>query len=120
MGRIKFMLPNSQGVWSHDTPSRELFAKSVRLESAGCIRLEDAWRLGSWLFQRPLAPTSDEPERQLELHKLIPIYITYFTAIPGEKSVSYIDDVYRRDPPPADQVRYNSEGVGQPWFATGG
>ena len=120
MGRIKFMFPNSQGVWLHDTPSRELFAKSVRLESAGCIRLEDAWRLGSWLFQRPLGPTSDEPERQLELHKPVPIYITYLTAIPGEKSVSYIDDVYRRDPPPADQVRYTSEGVGQPWFATGG
>lgn len=42
MGRIKFMFPNSQGVWLHDTPTMELFGRPIRLQSAGCIRLEDA------------------------------------------------------------------------------
>ena len=46
MGKVKYMFPNTQGVWLHDTPSREHFAKDVRLISSGCVRLEDAWRLG--------------------------------------------------------------------------
>lgn len=100
MGRVKFMFPNSQGVWLHDTPTRELFAKELRLESAGCIRLEDAWRLGKWLFQRSIREVGDERELQLELPEPIPVYITYLTAIPGTTSVTYLDDVYSRDPPP--------------------
>lgn len=99
MGRVKFMFPNTQGVWLHDTPSKELFAKDVRLESAGCIRLEDAWRLGSWLFQRPLKATTDEPERQVELPAPVPIFITYLTAIPRKGAIHYVEDAYRRDDP---------------------
>ena len=100
MGRVKFMFPNSQGVWLHDTPSRELFANAARLESAGCVRLEDAWRLGSWLFQRPLTATTGKPEREVELPNPVPVYITYLTAVQTGSSVHFIDDAYGRDPPP--------------------
>ena len=99
MGRVKYMFPNSQGVWLHDTPSRHLFAKPVRLESAGCVRLEDAWRLGSWLFGRKLSLTTDEPERKVDLPAPVPVYITYLTAVPGQSAVRFITDVYGRDPP---------------------
>jgi murein L,D-transpeptidase YcbB/YkuD len=100
MGKVKFMFPNTQGVWLHDTPSREHFAKDVRLVSSGCVRLEDAWRLGSWLFGRELRPSGKEPDRRLELRVPVPIYITYLTAIPEGPSVRFIADVYRRDLPP--------------------
>lgn len=97
MGRVKFMFPNPQGVWLHDTPSREHFAKQVRLESAGCVRLEDAWRLGSWLFRRPLQPQRGAPEQRADLQDPVPIYITYLTAVPEGSVVTLIEDVYRRD-----------------------
>lgn len=113
MGRIKFMFPNSQGVWLHDTPAKELFESSVRLGSAGCIRLEDAWRLGSWFFQQPLGRMTDEPEQQIALPQPVPVYITYLTAIPMVSSVRFVDDVYQRDPPPVDPVRVTSDGVGK-------
>lgn len=100
MGKVKFMFPNTQGVWLHDTPSREHFAKDLRLVSSGCVRLEDPWRLGSWLFGRRLRPTGNEPERRLELPIPVPIYITYLTAIPEGPSIRFIADVYHRDLPP--------------------
>ncbi|WP_310467437.1 L,D-transpeptidase family protein [Sphingomonas sp.] len=99
MGRIKYMFPNSQGVWLHDTPQRQLFAKSVRVESAGCVRLEDAWRLGSWLFGRELSLTTEERERRIDLPAPVPVFITYLTAVPGQPAVRFIGDVYGRDPP---------------------
>ena len=46
MGKMKFMFPNMQGVYLHDTPQKELLAEASRLFSGGCVRLEDAPRLG--------------------------------------------------------------------------
>ena len=102
MGRVKYMFPNTQGVWLHDTPSREHFAKDVRLISSGCVRLEDAWSLGSWLLDRKFRPAGTEPERRIELPKPVPVYITYLTAIPDGPTVRFIADVYKRDPPPLE------------------
>lgn len=102
MGRVKYMFPNTQGVWLHDTPTREHFAKDVRLVSSGCVRLEDAWRLGSWLFGRDLRPAGNQPERRVKIPAPVPVYITYLTAIPEGPSVRFIADVYKRDPPPIE------------------
>ena len=40
LGLIKFMFPNSHSVYLHSTPSTELFSRSRRDFSSGCIRLE--------------------------------------------------------------------------------
>ncbi len=100
MGKIKYMFPNTQGVWLHDTPSREHFAKDVRLVSSGCVRLQDAWGLGDWLFGRQIGPAGKVPERRVELPAPVPVYITYLTAIPEGTSVRFVADVYLRDSPP--------------------
>src|SRR5579884_3769038 len=50
MGRMKFMFPNQQGIWLHDTPEKEKIEDAARLESNGCVRLEDAARIARWLF----------------------------------------------------------------------
>ena len=47
MGKMKFSFPNAENIYLHDTPSKELFAKSPRTFSNGCIRLEDASRFGA-------------------------------------------------------------------------
>ena len=54
MGRMKFMFPNSEGVYLHDTPNKELLKEDARLFSGGCVRLEDAPRLAKWMFGKPL------------------------------------------------------------------
>ncbi|MEA3059645.1 MAG: L,D-transpeptidase YcbB [Sphingomonadales bacterium] len=99
MGRMKFMFPNLFGVYLHDNPRRELFLKSARFFSGGCVRLEDAPRLGHWLFGRDLDWQSAGTEQPVPLAQPVPVYITYLTAMPDGTSIAYYDDVYGRDAP---------------------
>jgi murein L,D-transpeptidase YcbB/YkuD len=97
MGRMKFMFPNKFGVYLHDNPRRELFQQSVRYYSGGCVRLEDASRLGRWLFGRDLDWQSAGIEQPVMLAQPVPVYITYLTAMPEAGSIAYYKDVYGRD-----------------------
>lgn len=97
MGRMKFMFPNSQGIYLHDNPERQLFSEASRLYSGGCVRLEDAGRLGQWLFGRELSPEGAEPEERVMLPQPVPVYITYLTAMPTASGIAFFDDVYSRD-----------------------
>jgi len=99
MGRMKFMFPNVAGVYLHDNPERELFTEASRLYSGGCVRLEDAARLGRWLFGYDLQWEGAGTEEMVPLKNPVPVYITYLTAMPSEdgSSIAYSDDVYGRD-----------------------
>jgi len=97
MGRMKFMFPNNFGVYLHDNPRRELFKEASRYFSGGCVRLEDAARLGRWLFGRDLDWQSAGTEEAVPLATPVPVYITYLTAMPDGGSIAYFDDVYGRD-----------------------
>ena len=97
MGRMKFMFPNSEGVYLHDNPERELFEQAARLYSGGCVRLEDADRLGRWMFGRELHWEGATTEERVPLNDPIPVYITYLTAMPDGGTIAYYDDVYGRD-----------------------
>lgn len=98
MGRVKFMFPNDLGIYLHDTNEPQLMQKASRFFSSGCVRLEDADRLGTWLFGRPLVPQGDAPEQNVPLPQPVPVYLTYLTAQPdGQGGVRFLDDVYGRD-----------------------
>jgi len=97
MGRVKFMFPNDLGIYLHDTPDKKLMAKSARHLSNGCVRLEDAPRLGRWLFGRPLAATSRAPEQDVPLPHPVPVYLTYLTAVPTTTGITILNDPYGRD-----------------------
>ena len=97
MGTMKFMFPNAQGVYLHDTPQKELLTEASRLFSGGCVRLEDAARLGQWLFGKPLAATSDQAEQRVDLPVPVPVYITYLTVVPSGTELATYPDVYGRD-----------------------
>ena len=98
MGKMKFMFPNPQGIWLHDTPEREKIEDAARLQSNGCVRLEDAARLARWLFYgRPPSPKGAKPEQKVNLPAPVPLYITYLTAVPSGTSIVYFDDFYGKD-----------------------
>lgn len=80
MGEMKFAFANSEGIYLHDTPRKELFNEPERKLSAGCVRLEDADRLASWLLGRDPAQASAAPEQKVPLPKPVPITITYLEA----------------------------------------
>jgi murein L,D-transpeptidase YcbB/YkuD len=97
MGKMKFMFPNAQGIWLHDTPEKEKIEEAARLQSNGCVRLEDAPRLARWLFGRPLKAQGARPEQKVPLPRPVAVYITYLTAVPSGSSIVYFDDVYGLD-----------------------
>ena len=105
MGRMKFMFPNAEGVYLHDNPERELFEQAARLYSGGCVRLEEAARLGRWLFGRELVWEGAGTEERVPLRQPVPVYITYLTAMPEDGSIAFFDDPYNRDAQRLAQLR---------------
>ena len=98
MGKMKFMFPNAQGIWLHDTPEQEKIDEAARLQSNGCVRLEAAPRLLNWLFDgRPPKARGAKPEQKVNLPAPVPIYLTYLTAVPSGTSIVYFDDFYGKD-----------------------
>lgn len=97
MGRVKFMFPNEQGIYLHDTPERDLLTKADRHLSNGCIRLEHANKLGDWLLGVSMRKISKEPELVKALPLPVPVYLTYFSAIETKQGVGFLPDVYNRD-----------------------
>ena len=97
MGEMKFEMPNDYGIYLHDTPVKELFAKEDRWISNGCVRLEDYRRFATWVFGRmPAVPQI--PEQRIDLPRPVPIYMTYLTVAPSaEGGVMFRSDPYGFD-----------------------
>ena len=97
MGQMKFMFPNAQGIYLHDTPQKELLTEASRMFSGGCVRLEDAPRLARWLYGEPLEASSSRAEMRVDLPEPVPVYITYLTVTPSGSDLATYPDVYGRD-----------------------
>lgn len=97
MGKVKFLFPNDEGIYLHDTPNRDLLAKDARFFSNGCIRLEDAAELGRWMMGKAYGAKGKAPEQAVPLPAPVPVYLTYLTATQTKKGFALLDDVYKRD-----------------------
>jgi murein L,D-transpeptidase YcbB/YkuD len=97
MGHVKFGFPNAYDIYLHDTPNKDLFAQDDRTLSHGCIRLEDAQRLGRWMMEGSTQAASNSPELNVPLPTPVPIYVTYLTAQAQNGQLSFVDDIYGRD-----------------------
>ncbi|MEO6040960.1 MAG: L,D-transpeptidase family protein [Croceibacterium sp.] len=98
MGKVKFEFPNAFGIYLHDTPEKDLLKEGSRQFSNGCIRLEDAQRLGRWLLGSSMPATvSSTPEQRLDLAQPVPVYVTYLTAHIEAGQIAMTADPYLRD-----------------------
>lgn len=107
LGQVKFMFPNSYDVYLHDTPSRELFSKSDRAFSSGCVRVAEPLDLAELLL-KDNGMTRAQIEAILAKGELstvflknpVPVHIEYWTAwIDSSGQVNFRGDIYERDPP---------------------
>ena len=96
MGEMKFEMPNDYGIYMHDTPHKELFAKDDRHLSNGCVRLSDYRRFADWVFGRMPQATSNR-EQKFVLPKPVPVYMTYLTVEPSPAGLVFLPDVYGWD-----------------------
>ena len=105
LGRIKFMFPNSQSVYIHDTPGKSLFNKTRRLFSSGCVRVEDPVELAvqllkdqHWDRRRLEKYIAFDQNRAIALQTPIPVYLVYFTAwTDADGRIHFSDDIYNHD-----------------------
>ncbi len=107
LGQVKFIFPNKNAIYLHDTPSRSLFNKQDRAFSHGCIRTEDKWELLMSLMDDPDVWNMDKINEildsgettRIDLPKPLPIYLLYWTTgVDRRGNVYFIKDVYKRDP----------------------
>ena len=52
MGSMRLNMPNKDGVYMHDTPSKGLFGENARFHSSGCVRVQNVRDLAEWLLAR--------------------------------------------------------------------
>lgn len=106
LGLIKFLFPNEFDVYMHDTPATELFSKSRRDFSHGCIRLEKPVDLAVWVLrnnpgwdeERIRAAMGGTTTEEVTLAHPISVLIVYGTVIVSEDDVvHFYDDIYGHD-----------------------
>jgi murein L,D-transpeptidase YcbB/YkuD len=108
LGRVKFMFPNQHNVYLHDTPARDLFNRSRRAFSHGCIRVSDPMALlahvmrddPSWTIERRDEALARDAPTRVPLSHTIPVLILYGTALATEAGeVLFFEDIYGQDAP---------------------
>ena len=106
LGKVKFIFPNSNAIYLHDTPSKSLFVRDKRAFSHGCIRLEKPAALAQlilkndpkWSTEKIGKAMSSGVEKWYALPQPIPVYIGYFTAwVTQDGRIHFYDDIYHRD-----------------------
>lgn len=106
MGLVKFIFPNSEDIYLHETPNKLLFSLEYRAYSHGCVNLEKAKELAhlilednpDWTAACVDEAMQGETEIIYPLPNEIPIHITYFTAwVDNQDILHFYDDVYGRD-----------------------
>jgi len=106
LGRVKFMMSNDFSIYLHDSNEPDLFDKSVRHLSSGCVRVADPRWLTGYLLDRPEVWSSAKEEdlfgdwetKRISLKKPMPIHLAYFTGwIDDDGAVQYRDDIYGFD-----------------------
>jgi murein L,D-transpeptidase YcbB/YkuD len=106
LGLVKFIFPNSNNIYLHDTPSKSLFEKEDRAFSHGCVRVGKPRDLAiellkedpNWTPQKIDAAMNRGVEYSYRLKNTIPVYIGYFTAwVSDEGDLQFFKDIYKRD-----------------------
>ena len=106
LGRVKFILPNAQAIYLHDTPAKTLFDNARRDFSHGCVRLSDPVALARFVLRDQPAWTPDrigaamraDTPTNVTLSHPIPVLIVYGTAVARENGeVFFYGDIYGHD-----------------------
>ena len=107
LGLVKLIFPNEHNVYLHSTPAPELFAKSRRDFSHGCIRVEKPAELAAWALRNnpgwPLEKVRSEMQSgpdnvTVKLVTPVPVFIVYATALAYENGeIHFYDDIYGYD-----------------------
>jgi murein L,D-transpeptidase YcbB/YkuD len=106
LGLVKFIFPNDDNVYLHSTPAQELFNRTRRDFSHGCVRVEKPVDLAEWALRdvsgwdraRIVAAMDRGSPLQVNLARPIPVLMFYTTAIVLQDGTpQFFEDVYGHD-----------------------
>ena len=106
LGSLKFLFPNDQDIYLHDTSQPQLFELEDRALSSGCIRIEDPRMLADKLLRgqqgwnrKHIDSTIDQNRTtRIRLRDEVPVYLMYWTTWVDREGILQVrDDVYQRD-----------------------
>jgi murein L,D-transpeptidase YcbB/YkuD len=106
LGLVKLAVPR-ENVYLHDTPAPELFERSRRDFSHGCVRVEDPVALAEWALageegwdrRRITAAMNGSDQLRVRLRRPVQVVLFYVTAIvrPQDHAIHFFTDVYGHD-----------------------
>ena len=106
LGKVKFLFPNQFSVYMHDTPNKNLFKRSSRAFSHGCIRLHKPRELLKTFstfnetvdFEKSQKRLKGKKKAYLNLTSQVPVDVVYLTAYVDYKGViQFRKDIYGYD-----------------------
>lgn len=106
LGLLKFVFPNDANVYMHGTPAQQLFSRTRRDFSHGCVRLEDPIALALWVLrdqpqwtrERILDAMAGERTLQVNLLQPLPVILFYTTAVAmPDGTIHFAADIYGHD-----------------------
>jgi len=110
LGLVKFLFPNQYDIYLHSTPAPELFERTRRDFSHGCVRVQKPEDLAVWVLANSGTQgdwdlphvhdtmTAGPDNHQVNLKSPIPVVIFYVTAIAAEDGhTHFFDDLYGYD-----------------------
>ncbi|MCW8084693.1 L,D-transpeptidase family protein [Sabulicella glaciei] len=105
LGRLKFIMPNGDDIFLHDTPERQYFRRPDRAFSSGCIRLERPMDFLTLLLDGMPGWDRERADRMLasratsvaSLRRQLPIRLHYSTVTVAGRDVRIRPDIYGLD-----------------------
>ncbi len=104
LGKVKFLFPNDQNIYLHDTPSKSLFQQYERGYSHGCVRLQEPERLALHLLEKQMTEKelreiiASGKTTTVELRQKPIIYFIYQTAwVDDNQQINFRKDIYSFD-----------------------
>jgi len=106
LGTIKFLFPNNQDIYLHDTSQPQLFNLEKRALSSGCVRVEKPRLLAEkllrgyqgWTRNNIDAAIDQNRTTRIKLQEDVPVYLMYWTTwVDDDGNLQVRDDVYNRD-----------------------
>jgi len=106
LGRVKFLFPNHYSVYMHDTQSKYLFNRKVRMYSHGCIRLQKPNEMLKYIithytdtpWEKAVQMYDSLKTHYIHLTKRLPVHTAYFTIyIDDDGVIQEFKDIYDFD-----------------------
>ncbi len=107
LGQVKFVMPNDEAIFLHDTNARSRFNSEVRALSHGCVRTQNILELsklllvddnGEWTADKVDATLKSGKSVTARFVKPLPVYIVYFSAAAlNDGTIVNYADLYGRD-----------------------